>query len=99
MIRTPFDGFKCLESGSNTNQKSKKRFSTSLVIRLENFRLGDFFVFDLRRSLSTDLDESCDFKLKKPQPKAYFMKKYHFSLKQPFLAYLKKMGQDSFFFA
>jgi len=29
-----------------------------------NFRLINFFVFDLRRSLSPDLHESCDFKLK-----------------------------------
>jgi len=29
-----------------------------------NFRLVDFFVFDLRRLLTPDLHKSCDFQLK-----------------------------------
>jgi len=45
--------------------------------RLVNFRLIDILVFDLRRSLSPDLHESCDFKLKKRSLEktktAYFM--------------------------
>jgi len=72
------------------------------MIRLVNFRLIDFSVFDLRRSLSPDLHESCDFKFKnrsleKPK-KAYFMKKAYFSPKQPFSTFLKKIGQNLYFF-
>jgi len=66
--------------------------------RLVNFRLFDFFIFDLRRSLSPDLHESCDFKLKnrsleKPK-KAYFMKicqnLYFWPKNRP--KFTKKMG-------
>jgi len=35
-----------------------------MLRRRVNFWLVDFFVFDLRRSLSLDLHESWDFKLK-----------------------------------
>jgi len=47
-----------------------------------NFRLIDFFVFDLRRSLSPDLHESCDFKLKNHSLESLFNEKspYIFSL-------------------